>query len=361
MRPVILSFLAACTAGLEPGSFDPPFENTRMTLDVATTTGDRSSVGLTVTGTRTVGGQELPVLELTDQLTGAPAGMELVAEIEGTSVTLGGVTLQEALSGLDVAIEASEPITVDMSAPIGVENTVTIDGTVTIGDPEIVDPGYLPFDVTYTVQSHDAVAPAPMGDIPGCRHTTFSAASGALSADGELWTRDDVGFVHAVIDAEPWGVLDGGASGYLGFGEGGGVGVVQAEQRLDAANPTFSMSTYDAEGQFDADKDTHAQMYFEMRWADADKARTSEKPPVEPSFGTVFGFYPHVLVESPAGYLHPNEADEGYTYWVALVDQAAKNEAVNGIAYRVGATYVGSGDPVLVGAFIRYHKIAVAE
>jgi hypothetical protein len=73
-------------------------------------------------------------------------------------------------------------------------------------------------------------------------------------------------------------------------------------------------------------------------------------------FGTVWGVYPYQLVESPVSLFHPEENGKGYKYWVGYVDQAAKNESSNGIAYHIGVNlpdYVSS--PVRVTARILYH------
>lgn len=359
MRVLLPFCLCACApGGFSPGAFDPPADQTRTTLDVATTTGARSSVTLTPRGTRTVGAADLPLLVLTDP-TGADAGLELAVQMEGPTLTLGAVRLEGALAGLDVDIVGAEPFVVRMDAPVGEPQTLTVDGTVVVGDPSVGTTGYLPFDFTWTVTEDDAVAPAPLGDLPGCRHATFASSAGPLEVTGELWTRDDIGFVHATLDSQPWGRLDGGASGYFGHDSAGGVTVVQAEQRIDPANPAFQLSSYDVAQAFDADKDVHAQMWLEYRWADADLARTDAQPPVDAVFSTVFGVFPSTVLPSPVGYLHPELQDEGFHYWVALVDQAAKNEPTNGIAYTVRATHLGTrSDPVLVGAFLRYHTWA---
>ncbi len=51
-----------------------------------------------------------------------------------------------------------------------------------------------------------------------------------------------------------------------------------------------------------------------------------------------WGMFPHILVPSPIGIFHPEENGQGYTYWIALIDQAAKNEPQNGIAYHIAVT-----------------------
>ena len=62
---------------------------------------------------------------------------------------------------------------------------------------------------------------------------------------------------------------------------------------------------------------------------------------------------------SPISLFHPSENGQGFTYWIAYVDQAAKNEAGgNGIAYHAGVTlpdFVSS--PMRVSGRIVYHLV----
>lgn len=344
---------------LEPGQFDPPFETTHTTLDVATTTGPRSVVTLVPDGTKTVGGKTLPVVKMLDEL-GDPGGMTLVASFEGPRFVLGSVTIEQALGGLDITIEGGTPIEMDLTTPVGAKQSLSVDGTVTIGTPGVDDPGYLPFTFEYTVTDREAVAPAPMGDVPGCRHTTFSTSSGPLSVGGELWTRDDIGFVHAAITEGTWGALDGGASGYVGWQDDGDVAAIQSERRLTPTGDSFVLSTYEVNEADEADKDENAQLYLEVRWADADRAKTDEAPPVTVTMGTELTTFDTELVKSAAGFLHPEVADEGYRWWIVAVDDDASDETENGVSYYARVDHTGGveGDDLIVGAFLKYAKVS---
>lgn len=336
----------------EPGAFDPPFENTTMTL-LMNEAGASGEIQTAVTGSVTVGTEDLPVLSVQDSR--SPTPIEVVASFEGTDVALGGFTIPHTPPGIGVEVVFSQAFHIDMEGPIGQPQTATLGGELTLGDPSISEELYLPFDITATVLETDVVAPAPMGDVPGCRHASVSASSGDLSATGEVWTRDDVGFVHGFVDTT-WGRFDLGELGYKGFDDVGDRRVIQAEGVVQLGRP-FSLSTYDIDGDFLADKDTHAQMWLEMRWANAERARTEEQPLLSYQFGTVLGTYPAEIQRSDVSLLHASES-EGFVYWYALVDQAAKNEADNGIAYQVSAWNDGFiSDDVLVGAFIRYKRI----
>ncbi|HMV66622.1 MAG TPA: hypothetical protein PKA64_07210 [Myxococcota bacterium] len=354
----MLPLLLACKgdAPPDPGAFDPPFAQTWQSLDVLDTTGATSPVGLYVDGAVTVGGATLPAVTLVHETDGSPVGLTLGAEIEGAQVTLGTVSISAALAGVDVTLTPSAPLVVDMGAPVGVTQHTSISGTVTVGDPPVSGDGYLPIDLTWTVASTDTSAPAPMGDVPGCREASFSASAAGLTASGRVWIRDDTGFVHATLDDGTWGPLTAGMAGYGGWADFGDVTVVQSEHRVDLANPTFSLTSNDAHLTFDADKNTHAQMWLEARWADDAMAHTTEPPPLSFTFGANLGWFPASWAQSSIGLLHPGD-DDGYVWWVAAVDQAAKNDpAPNPIVYWVDATYTGTGPGVIVGAFIRYTR-----
>jgi len=115
-----------------------------------------------------------------------------------------------------------------------------------------------------------------------------------------------------------------------------GYNAIQKVGLIQPGGETFELSTYGCSGDFSADKMTHAKMLLELRFADEELAKTTTQPPVIVSFVTVFGYFPHQLVSSTVSIFHPEENGRGYTYWYALVDQAAKNVAgSDGISYGI--------------------------
>lgn len=338
----------------EPGAFDPPFENTRVSYQVTETVGV-AAIQAEVTGSTTVGGEELPEVTILDT---RPDATPITAALsfDGPEFSLGALSLPNAPPSVGVDFTLDEVVRVDFAGAIGAPQQSTVDGTLLLGDPELAPETYLPMGLTVTVLDANVVADTPMGALPGCRHASIAADAGGLTATGEVWVRDDVGFVNGFLDTT-WGRFDLGMSGYVGFDDVGGKRIIQSERVVNLASPSFMLSTYDIDGDFVADKDTHAQMWLEMRWSDPERARTDEQPLLTPHFGTVFGVFPSTVVRSDKSILHADE-DEGFVYWTAFVDQAAKNEPENGIAYSVGATNDGFiDDDVLVGAFIRYARI----
>ena len=125
--------------------------------------------------------------------------------------------------------------------------------------------------------------------------------------------------------------------------------------------PNFTISTYDRAKKFDADKDTHAKMLLELRWAETDKAKKETKPYVQLKFGTMTGYFPSTLQRSTTSLLFPEENGKGYVHWFAFVDQAAKNQPVNGIAYQISVGHDPSFSNIRVAARIVYKRMGGAK
>lgn len=359
-----LASLSSCAkeeeTAAKPGNFRAPFENMRYDLKVLDTNGGVNPIRMEAAGGKqSLGGRELTVMTLSNSNTGQPLGMEVAGEINGDEIVLGTVQLDRVLTGIDIELVPSAPVEIDLGAPLGEPQTLVVDGNLSLGDPLIPVNQYMPFEVTYTVTAHGVTASTPMGAVPDCTLVSFSGEKSGLSATGQVWVKEGVGFVHAEVDTVPWGHLYAGVGGYFGFVDDGTTATIQAEGIVGPGNPNFRLSTYDLNGAYDADKMTHAQMYLEARWADDARAKTAEAVPISHLFSTAWGYFFSSLVQSPTGFLHEGEWGQGYNYWVAFADEAAKNEpGPNGIIYNAEATYqlstVNQSGDVHVGAFIHY-------
>jgi hypothetical protein len=247
-------------------------------------------------------------------------------------------------------------VEVDLNPPVGVPQEVPLSATVSFfgAAPTLVET-----TATYTLVSDDETVETPMGTLSGVKLFTGSGSALGQDLEGSVWYHPVYGIVAAETDfPDPVG-LQGGLQGLLDPGDpDASTGVTQAVQAVGPGNPIFELDTYDISGSFDADKNKHAKMLLELRWQDEAKAKDpSAQPGVYTEFGTVWGTYPHTLVGSPVSFLHPEENGKGYTFWIAYVDQAAKNESQNGIAYHIRVT---GGDalpsPVQVSARIIYER-----
>ena len=81
------------------------------------------------------------------------------------------------------------------------------------------------------------------------------------------------------------------------------------------------------------------------------------------NFGTMGGMYyfPHELIESPVSVFFPEENGNGFRYWYAFVDQAAKNQDENGISYTISVDKDASLPELRVTARIAYEILQAGE
>jgi hypothetical protein len=177
-----------------------------------------------------------------------------------------------------------------------------------------------------------------------------------MAISGELWyhpsygvvafNSPEIGIGTAMSDSSDCGSID--SSNYRIIRK---VGVVDSSS-------SFDLDTYNCDGnQIAADKNTHAQMLLELRWADATKAQTDTQPLPNVEFGTTVGYFPNSMAESPASVFHPEENGKGFKYWYSYVSQAAKNEpGDNSTTYHIKVSAVPGLSAVRVTARI-YYKV----
>jgi len=219
---------------------------------------------------------------------------------------------------------------------------------------------------TYSLLESSTSVTTGLGTIEGCKHfqgsfqlggSNVPAVISALTMSGDVWYHPTYGLVSVTVHRAPFpdmGVSMTGSSDYADLP--GGYRLVQKMGVVDGVSSTnLTLDTYDLHQAFDADKDTHAKMLLEIRYVDETLAKTSEQPGVSIEFGTVWGYFPATLEPSALSYFHPEENHAGgYQQWIAFVDQAAKNETTNGIAYHITVYANTVSSPVRVTARIIY-------
>jgi len=258
------------------------------------------------------------------------------------------------------------PIVVDIDVPAGEEQQVSGSGVAQLSSEE--EPINASGTASYTLIDNNETLDTPMGPLTGCSHYQ---GTGNISGEGipvaladldlnfDVWYHPD----HAIVK---WSLplfssgLDIEGTQDLGSNENG-FRTIQKIGVLDETRTSFNLSTYDVGGISGADKNTHAKMLLELRWLDEEKAKSSDKP--EPpllnvQFGTSWGYYEHELVESPVSIFHPEENGAGYKYWIAYVDQAAKNEDGEGVVYQVSVNKDMSLPAIRATARIYYKEQA---
>jgi len=366
--------LSACGSGDGAGGgganveqpFRPAQESAVWTYGQTTHTGEVTTFTSDWVGTREIGGKSFGRLQAGSfKASPEPQGAEAWLEWTPNRIEFAGGEVYFPVPGVSepgeplVSGTVDEPLVIDLEPPVGVPQTLVLKGSANLGDPASPgNPYEIDTTITYTLEETDVTVETSVGDISGCSRFTGSAEAYGMTFEGECWYHPEMGMVAAHINwPEPNGTtLD--LVGIQDFGKSDGTtGLMQSVGVVGPGLPSFRLSTYDANNEFDADKNKHAKMLIEVRWADEDKARTDVAPAVITEFGTVFGQFPHYLVPSPISIFHPEENGKGYTYWIALVDQAAKNESENGIAYNITAyapDYASSNSRV--SARIFYHR-----
>jgi hypothetical protein len=317
-------------------------------------------------GTRDIGGRTYGRLQAGSFKTNLqPQGAEAWIEWTADQVIFAGGEVYFPIAGVSepgeplVSGTADEPLVIDLNPPVGVPQTLVLKGSANLGDPTSPgNPYEIDTTITYTLEETEVTVETSVGDVSGCSRFTGSAEAYGMTFQGECWYHPELGMVAAHINwPEPNGTtLD--LVGIQDYGKSDGTtGLLQAVGVVGPGLPAFRLSSKDTTGEFDADKNKHAKMLLEVRWADEEKARTDTPPAVITQFGTVWGTFPHQLVPSPISIFHPEENGKGYTYWITLVDQAAKNESENGIVYAIEAwapDYATSNSRV--SARIFYHR-----
>lgn len=333
--------------------------------------GRTTTVATAQVGTVVIGGVEYTTQQLAVGSGASEGALEVATSLEGETLTVAAVSIW-APPGAPLPADTplvppgpplvsgsfDEPVHLELGAPVGVPQTLTVTGTAVFGDPAApVTSHQAQGTVEYTRVADDVVAETAMGPVAGVSHYTGTLTIGDTVLTGAAWYHPELGAIAMEVDFPPPTGLRFDFIGSADYGGPGDTNTIQAKAVLTPERPNFRLSTYDVAQTHDADKDRHAKMLLELRWADADRATTTDQPLVSESFRTVFGIFPSRLIASPVSFFHPEENGLGYTFWVAYVDQAAKNEPSNGISYAIDVTLPGSiTHPVLVTARIHYAR-----
>lgn len=329
--------------------FDPPRPTTAAQYEVRLPGGSDVPVSIQGVGTSSFNGGTWEKYEITYP---KPSGTKTV-HVYGTLT--GGRKIE--IAGGEVIYPPGETkrqnYTVTLETPLKVNLDRVGNGqpqaTNLSGEVQIV--GQAPIQVTaavnWTRTMKDAVVETEMGAVGGVEvyegDATVLDGSGLSVLDlikdvpihGTVWFHPTLGLLKFDTPDLPVGAAMKGSSD-CGDPLGGDWNTIQAVGTVRPGAPRFTLGTYDCSNDFDADKMRHAKMLLELRFADDQMAKSSTEPNVNVTFGTTWGYFPHVMLQSPHSIFHPEENGLGYTFWYALVDQAAKNELGDGgVAYKI--------------------------
>jgi hypothetical protein len=327
-----------------------------------------NSVTQTV-GEKTIGGTTYSRVTATDTADPSSGVEWWIKEKPGESVTIAGWDGHTQLANGIVppgTVTLDQPLTVSLSPALNVPQTATSAATIQVpGDPT-VHQGQATFN--YTLVEDNAAIETSMGTIYGCKHFSGSASAtsdllpaalAGVSVQGDVWYHPSYGVV--AFQAPLLGLgMEISDAGDCSDPDSSGHVIVRKTATLDSAHP-FSVDTYgDCNRAFDADKDEHAQMLLELRWADDAKAKVGAPDTLGPmlhiEFGTVWGVYADTPVKTQVSAFHPEENGQGFNYLYAFVNQAAKNETSNGIAYHVSAKVDSGASAIRATGRIYYKK-----
>lgn len=341
--------------------------STTATYIINEPSGTKTALSAGAVGTIVIGDAEYTQYEVRDPKDAVGEGVEIWANIKEnkTIEIVGGTWTKPADVNYPVpeyiSATADSPYPLEIDVPVGEPQPFAVSGSVIVGSPT-AESQPTSIEGTYTLVAKDVTVEAPIGTVTGASHYTVKTLLPAelgieAEVEGEIYYHPRLGVVKADL-AKPFAGLGVGFAGSEDITElGGGYYSVQKVATLGGGFGTSSeLATYDLTGDFDADKDTHAKMLMEVRWVDEARAKTEERPEVISEFGTVFGYFPSFLASFPVSFFYPEEASEGYHYWISYVDQAAKNETTQGISYSISADYSGA-DAVRVTKRIVFKRL----
>ena len=379
--PVMLVLLiaAALVAGCggksstDPkAAFSPPSDQAKIQFSRKNADSSRPAVAASIVGSKEIKGVSFSRLLMNEASADKPRSTEVwIRHPEGSKVQIGGGELHSKTLDLGqgdqplISGTLDEPVTVDLDAPVGKTVNVEVGGAMVIaGTTSLRGQAQGSYKLL-----EDAVAlETGLGTVQNCKHFQGSftmtgeglpAQLAALQFSGDAWYHPQYGLIGAVVHRPPLPDVEIGITGSSDTKDlAGGYRMTQKMEALEASHGSLRLNTYDLAQQFDADKNTHAKMLLELRFLDEERAKSSEQPPVSIEFGTALGIYPAQLMQSPLSFFHPGEKGKGYVYWIAFVDQAAKNETSNPISYHISASLGTASQKVRATARILYKVLA---
>lgn len=369
----VLSLSLLAQTGCNANSFDPenaPYgDYTPSTVMHSTSqyAGVTSNTVQQVVGQKTLNGKNYDRM-VSSNVNTPNMGLEWWITQSGTTIEIAGIDASHShaitpIVAVDTAI-FNPPVVASLSPPVGVPQQLS--GNLTITMQGSTTPHTVQTTAQYTLLDNNAKVDTSIGTIYGCSHFSGSISSvgdivpsafAGISVSGEIWYHPSFGIV--ALSSKQLGLTDQmDNTSDCGTPDAPGYNTIRKVAMINSATPNFELDTYACSHDFNADKDNHAKMLLELRWADEANARTTTKPGypmVNIEFGTVWGTFPSTLIQSPVSILHPEENGNGFVYWLAYVNQAAKNESSNGIAYHVTVTADPSVSPIRASARIYYN------
>lgn len=370
--PFLLSVKCGSKEGEEgvKAPFKPVSQTSTTVYELNTLSGGTSEAVMKYVGEAEFAGKTWEQYQVTYETPEGIKKVDFFGEYKGDGkVTAMGMRVSYPEGDLkpDYTVTLDEPLNLDVEAiPLDDEQEISAGATIEF-EEEVIPSISIQATAKFKKTDDNATVESRFGTLSGVQvfegKVTFEGGEGwslldllkNLGINGIVWYHPTFGLLKAEspdwnIGTELTGEYDCGNLSASDYNTIQKVGVISTD------NPQFVLSNYDCSGEFDGDKMHHAQMLLELRWADEERAKTSEQPNVEWWFETGWGYFPSMMVSSPASIFHPEENGKGYTFWYAFVDEGAKNEpGPNGILYQIRVelpSYLTN--PVRVTGRIRY-------
>ncbi|NOZ01613.1 MAG: hypothetical protein GXP54_06960, partial [Deltaproteobacteria bacterium] len=333
--------------------FKPVTNTTSLDYEIKTLSGSSKPVTIQWVGKQTFNNATWDQFQTTYPVSEGIKTVDIFGRLEGSEgVTIAGYrsTYPAAAAGKDHTLTLDQPVSVDTTKiPVGVQQETVAGGTLELGDGTPPITGRV--KARYTKTTADATVESRFGTVSGVQiyegDVTLEDAAGSdlvdafkgQTATGRIWFHPTLGVLKVEVDDWPIGAAMTGEHD-CGDPNASDYNTIQKVGLLSPEAPEFVLSSHDCSGEYDADKERHAQMLLELRWADEAKALTPDQPMVNVEFSTMWGTFPFSLLSSPVSIFHPEENGQGFTYWYAFVNEAAKNEpGDNGIMYQVKVNF----------------------
>ena len=353
----------------EKSPYGPKTETTRLQSTIAISStllpALNAAQNTAVVGQKTLAGVSYDRLATSRSDNPSEGGEYWIKPNSDGTIDFAGFQHSDLLAGFlgSAATTFTTPIKVNLNAPVGVSQSVTATGTVTLGDS--ASPSKANFTGQYTLTEKDATVATGMGPVSGCSHFTGSASSDSaevpvllkgLTVTADLYYHPSYGVVAFSTPTLGVGTVMTGTED-CGSMDASDYRIIRKMGVVDAT-ASFNLDSYACDGNaFAADKNTHAIMLLEVRWLDEATAMTTSQPLPIVEFGTPMGYFPNSMTMTPASVFHPEENVKGFKYWYSYVSQAAKNEAATSTAYHIKVRGGAGQAPVRVTARIYYKTI----
>ncbi|MBK7582676.1 MAG: hypothetical protein IPI67_21075, partial [Myxococcales bacterium] len=275
--------------GDEPkATYGPPSKQTVSKFQRANPDGTNRDVESHVVGEKTIGGTSLWRTRIGDFSGAAPSGSEAwIVQPNADTLLFGGgeIYSQDILPSPDptqpsASVELSTPLKIDLAGTVGQAVPVTVDTTLRVLGQDVP----VKISATITLESANETLTTLAGVLHGTRKFvgTGSADNPALktliggdSLNAAVWYHPGLGMVRATVTLPNKGDFDFDFIGTSEYGNAtSGTNRIQAMAVLNTLE-SLNLDTYDVNGQFDADKQTHAKMMIEARFLDEAKAASS--------------------------------------------------------------------------------------